>query len=57
VDRFNRLIIWLAVPIGLLAGAMFFTLLMSWVWETGLCGTWLARVLPSEYCSPMPLRG
>ena len=46
----NRIVIWLSVPVGLLAALMFYTILLSWVWGTGLCGTWMARVLPPEYC-------
>jgi hypothetical protein len=43
-----RLIIWLAVPVGLLAAAAFFTIVVSMGNATGLCGTWLTPMLP--YC-------
>ena len=46
----NRIVIWLAIPVGVLSAAIFITLLLSWAWETGLCGTWMFRVLPSGYC-------
>ncbi len=46
----NRIVLWLALPVGLLAAALFFTLLLSVASETGLCGTWLARSFPAAYC-------
>jgi hypothetical protein len=46
----NRVVIWLSLPVGVLMIVLFYTLLLSWAWGTGLCGTWLARVLPGGYC-------
>ena len=46
----NRVVIWLSLPVGLLAIVLVYTILLSWVWETGLCGTWLLRLLPAGYC-------
>jgi hypothetical protein len=46
----NRIVMWMAIPVGLLSAAMFITLLLSWTRETGLCGTWMSWVLPAGYC-------
>lgn len=41
-----RLIIWLAVPVALLAGAATVTIIEAWADGTGTCGTWLSIILP-----------
>jgi hypothetical protein len=43
-----RLIIWLAVPVAVLAGAAVVTIIQSWVDGTGYCHTWLSIIL--LYC-------
>jgi hypothetical protein len=48
-----RLIVWLGVPVGLLAIALTITLLNSWGKPGGLCATWLAPVL-SDCFPPAP---
>jgi len=43
-----RIVIMLALPVGILLTVLTVTILLSWVAGTGLCGTWMAPVLP--YC-------
>jgi hypothetical protein len=43
-----RIVIMLALPVGILLTFVTVTILLSWVSGTGLCGTWMAPVLP--YC-------
>ncbi len=46
----NRIVIFLALPVGVLLIVLTFTVLQSWVRGTGLCATWLGGVLPAAYC-------
>jgi hypothetical protein len=46
-----RVIIMLAVPLTMLLIFLTVTILMAWVSETGLCGTWMVSVLPVSYCT------
>jgi hypothetical protein len=43
-----RLIIWLAAPVAVLAGAAVVTIIRSWVDGTSACYTWLSIIL--LYC-------
>lgn len=43
-----RLMIWLALPIGMLAAVTSLTVLMAMAGGRGYCGTWLSVILP--YC-------
>jgi len=43
-----RIAIMLALPVGVLLIFLTVTILLSWVSGTGLCGTWMAPILP--YC-------
>ena len=46
----NRIVIFLALPVGVLLFVLTFTVLQSLVRGTGLCATWLGIVLPATYC-------
>jgi hypothetical protein len=43
-----RLIVWLAVPIGVIAAIATATIMVAWAGGAGLCDTWLSIILP--YC-------
>jgi hypothetical protein len=43
-----RIVMMLALPVTILMIFLTVTILLSWVSGTGLCGTWMALVLP--YC-------
>jgi hypothetical protein len=43
-----RLLIYAGVPAGLFSVALVFTIGLSWGRPEGLCGTWMAFMLP--YC-------
>ena len=45
-----RIVIMLALPVSILLIVLTVTILLSWVSGTGLCGTWIASVLPATYC-------
>jgi hypothetical protein len=45
-----RIVMLLALPVGILLIFLTVTILLSWVSGTGLCGTWMASVLPATYC-------
>jgi hypothetical protein len=46
----SRFVMALALPVGVLSVVLTITILMSWVSGTGLCGTWMASVLPANFC-------
>jgi hypothetical protein len=39
-----RLVIWLAVPVGVLVAAAGLTVILSWSSGSGFCATWLAML-------------
>jgi hypothetical protein len=39
-----RLVIWLAVPVGVLVAAAGLTIILSWSSGSGFCSTWLAML-------------
>jgi hypothetical protein len=41
-----RLVIWLAVPIGLVAAAVGLTVILEMAHGGGYCGTWMAFMMP-----------
>jgi hypothetical protein len=45
-----RIVLMLALPVGILLIFLTVTILLSWVSGTGLCATWMASVLPATYC-------
>jgi hypothetical protein len=51
-----RLIVWLGVPIGLLAIVATYTLLNSWGAPGGICATWLGSIVPTCIPSAPPVR-
>jgi hypothetical protein len=48
--RMIRIVLMLALPVAILSIFLTVTILLSWVSGTGLCGTWMALVLPATYC-------
>jgi hypothetical protein len=46
----NRIVIALALPVGILMAVLTYTVFVAWQHGGGLCGTWLVSVLPADYC-------
>jgi len=47
--RMNRIVMALALPVGILSAVLTVTIVLSWVQGVGLCDTWMASLLP--YCT------
>ena len=45
-----RIVMMLALPVSIILIFLTVTILLSWVSGAGLCGTWMASVLPATHC-------
>jgi hypothetical protein len=41
-----RLVIWLALPVGILGFAVLITIILSWSQGLSFCATWMSAALP-----------